>query len=135
MFTEITFGVAIVAAIIIPNIVGGWPMRFVVWPLLGGAAVYTGFLSLVTGLFITVMPLFIFLVEQFYYYWLGKRALAGTMGKEKQWIAQLIQEDDHEFKQAFRLVEPMRTKEIIIMADSKDELRELVVDEAYDDQS
>lgn len=53
-----------------------------------------------------------------------QRALNGEYGEMKQWIAELKQEDA-EFAAYFTALPDAHTREIKIIAESKDELREL----------
>lgn len=64
---------------------------------------------------------------------MGKRALAGKMGEETQWAAELVRAEDEEFIEAMKGTPRMRLKEFSIMADTKDELRTLVVNHYEED--
>jgi len=130
MFTPLTFGIALLAAVIIPRIIGGTPVRVLAFVSLGAAIVYTGFAPLWAGVLIALAPVFGALVGVLYFYWLGRRALAGKMGEEQQWMAEFINENDEEFMHAMAQINRMEAKELFVLAEDKEELRELALERA-----
>ena len=130
MFTPLTFGIALLAAVIIPRIIGGTPVRVLAFVSLGAATVYTGFAPLWAGVLIALAPVFGALVGVLYFYWLGRRALTGKMGEEQQWMAEFINENDEEFMHAMAQINRMEAKELFVLAEDKEELRELALERA-----
>jgi len=130
MFTPLTFGIALLAAVIIPRIIGGTPVRVLAFVSLGAATVYTGFVPLWGGVLIALAPLITFLLLIVYAYWLGQRALSGKMGEETQWIAELVKDDNKPFIEAMNHLNQSEMKEITIIADNKEELKELALERA-----
>lgn len=130
MFTTLTFGIALLAAVIIPRIIGGRPVRLLAFITLGASGVYTGFLPLWSGILIALAPVIVFLMTLVYFYWLGQRALAGKMGEEQRWMAELVRDDDTEFMQAMASIDQMDVKEIAVIANNKQELKELAIERA-----
>lgn len=133
MFTPLTFGFAVLAAIIIPRIVGGALLRVPAFIALGAVAVYTGFASLWGGIIIALSPFIVGLMTLLYFYWLGRRALAGKMGKKQQWMAEMVRDDNEPFIEAMESLDRMEMKEITVVADSKQELKELAIDRAAEE--
>ena len=130
MFTPLTFGIALLSAVIIPRIIGGTPVRVLAFVSLGAATVYTGFAPLWAGVLIALAPVFGALATVLYFYWLGRRALAGKMGEEQQWMAEFINENDEEFMHAMAQINRMEAKELFVLAEDKEELRELALERA-----
>lgn len=130
MFTPLTFGIALLAAVIIPRIIGGTPVRVLAFVSLGAATVYTGFAPLWAGVLISLAPVFGALATVLYFYWLGRRALSGKMGEEQQWMAEFINENDEEFMHAMAQINRMEAKELFVLAEDKEELRELALERA-----
>ena len=130
MFTPLTFSIALLAAVIIPRIIGGTPLRIFAFVALGAATVYTGFAPLWGGVLIALAPLLTFLSLIVYAYWVGQRALSGKMGKETQWIAELVKDDNKPFIEAMNHLNQDEVKEITIIAESKQELNELALERA-----
>lgn len=130
MFTPLTFGIALLAAVIIPRIIGGTPVRVLAFVSLGAATVYTGFAPLWAGVLIALAPVFGALATVMYFYWLGRRALSGKMGEEQQWMAEFINENDEEFMHAMAQINRMEAKELFVLAEDKEELRELALERA-----
>lgn len=84
-----------------------------------------GFLGL--GLYIASPAITMFAGLVFIYVQ-SKRALAGRMGDEVQWAAELYVEEDEDFIKAAKALPKKELKEIAIIAETKDGLRELTVE-------
>jgi len=130
MFTPLTFGIALLAEIIIPRIVGGALLRIVAFVGLGASAAYTGFVPLWGGVLIALAPILVALMAMLYFYILGKRALAGKMGEEQQWMAELVRDDNAPFIEALEHLDRTDVKEITVIAEDKEELKELALQRA-----
>lgn len=66
-----------------------------------------------------------------------KKTLSGDYGPEAQWAAEIADSGDEEFRFAVRVLSNREMREIGIIAESKEELRELTIerlDEKSDDQ-
>lgn len=63
------------------------------------------------------------------------RALKGSLGDEAQWAAEFIKEGDEEFTRAMTALPSQELKEARIIAESKEELREITIEryEEYND--
>lgn len=63
------------------------------------------------------------------------RALQGGLGDEAQWAAEFIKDGDQEFTRAMTALPSADLKEVKIIAESKNELRELTIEryEEYND--
>jgi hypothetical protein len=134
MFTPLTFGIALLVAIIIPRIVGGLPVEMLLFTALAVASVYTGFTSVWAGIVIATAPLIISGMSMLYFYWIGQRALAGKMGQEQQWIAELVNANDEKFMESMEALERMEVREVIVIADSKEELRQTIITRAQESE-
>jgi hypothetical protein len=134
MFTPLTFGIALLVAIIIPRIVGGLPVEVLLFTALAVASVYTGFTSVWAGIVIATAPLIVSGMGMLYFYWIGQRALAGKMGQEQQWIAELVDANDEKFMESMEALERMEVREVIVIADSKEELRQTIITRAQESE-
>lgn len=131
MFTPLTFGVALFAAIvIIPRIIEGALLRASAFIILGAVAVYTGFAPLWIGVGIALIPEVVGLISMLYFYWLGQRALSGKMGEPQKWMAELVRDDNVPFIEALENLDRTDVKEIAVIADNKQELKELALKRA-----
>jgi len=69
-----------------------------------------------------------------YMYYMSRKVLDGSMGEEAQWAGEIVKSGDQEFINAIQGLDGMDMKEIGIMAESKEELREMTLDEVRDDE-
>lgn len=106
--------------------------QFVGFVALGAVAVFLGVLPLWAGIALALTPAVTSVMAILYFYWLGQRALAGKMGQEQQWVAELVSADDEKFMESMNQISQMQMKEIFVIADSKEELRQTVIEEAED---
>lgn len=60
--------------------------------------------------------------------WQKRKTLNGKYGIESQWAAELVEDDDREFEIAMQHLPEMHLREVGVIAESKDELRELTID-------
>lgn len=135
MLAELTFAVALLAALIIPRFVGGFLLHQLLFMVVGAASVYTGFLPFFAGVAVALAPTLVLLALVGYYYWLGRRALSGKLGDGQKWIAEFARDDDKEFLEAMEQIDRRDVKEIIVIADSKQELKELAQERAAERDS
>lgn len=138
----------------IATIAGGIVVLWIVAAItrfLGGEGVATFVLQSITtttialALFVTstaglqlavafaLLPVFVRIFAIVWFYYIGKKVLNGDYGEESMWAAQLTDEGDTEFIEASTEITNMEMKEIGIVANSKQELRELVVERARED--
>lgn len=130
MLTNLTFGLALLAAIIIPRVLGMLELEIVAFVLIGASSVYSGFLPLWAGIIIAVVPIITNLFMWVYFIWLGRRALDGDFGEAQMWMAEYVRDGDPVFISALDQLSEMDKKEIILIADSKQELKELAMERA-----
>lgn len=83
-------------------------------------------IALTIGMVIT--PIVISVFYTLFMIWVGRRALNGDLGKESQWASELIDERDAEFITATRALPEIELKEVAILSESKEELREMTVE-------
>lgn len=97
--------------------------------IFAGVLLYAGFVgSTVAGGLITL----VFAIRLFAFIWfwnLGRKYLNGDYGKRTMWAAELAKEGDEEFIEAASNLTEMEMREVGIISDSKEELREMVVEE------
>lgn len=79
---------------------------------------------------IMVLPIVFAVAVYFWFAWLSRKVLDGSYGVEAQWAGELVREEDREFIDAVTQLDQMTIREIGIMSDSKEELRERTIDEA-----
>jgi len=106
--------------------------QFVGFVAIGGAAVFLGVLPLWAGIALALTPAVTNVMGILYFYWLGQRALKGKMGKEQQWMAELVDANDEKFMESMQELGRMEMKEITVIADSKEELRQAAIERAED---
>lgn len=63
-------------------------------------------------------------------YRVGKKALNGELGEKNQWTAELIFDGDEQFTGALETLSSIDKQEVIIEAETKQELRELTIERA-----
>lgn len=62
--------------------------------------------------------------------WRTKKALDGKYGKEAKWMMEYVRDGDQEFIEAAKSLDTMEQKEVSIIAESKEELRERTISRA-----
>jgi|SRR6056297_1130923 len=104
--------------------------------ILGAAAYYlhtSEIIGLPLAATIVLLPLFTQVFAYLWFMYVGKKVLSGEYGEEAQWAGELVEEEDAQFIEAMTSLDQMTIREIGIMSDSKEELRERTVDEASDE--
>ena len=104
--------------------------------ILGAAAYYlhtSEIIGLPLAATIVLLPLFTQVFAYLWFMYVGKKVLSGEYGEEAQWAGELVEEEDGQFIEAMTSLDQMTIREIGIMSDSKEELRERTVDEASDE--
>lgn len=97
--------------------------------IFAGVLLYAGFVgsTIAGGLVGLVFAIRIF---AFIWFWnLGRKYLNGDYGERTMWAAELAKEGDEEFIEAASNLNEMEMREVGIISDSKEELREMVVEE------
>lgn len=137
MLTITTFGIAVVALVLLPILrLVGVPaallgvVRFFGFIGLGIMSVMSGLLPIWAGALVAAVPVLTFLVTRLYFYRRGKKALRGDYGEKQKWVAEMVRDNDEEFMDAMGRVPKMDIKEAFVIADSKQELKELVIERA-----
>jgi len=104
--------------------------------ILGAAAYYlhtSEIIGLPLAATIVLLPLFTQVFAYLWFMYVGKKVLSGEYGEEAQWAGELVEEEDAQFIEAMTSLDQMTIREIGIMSDSKEELRERTVDEVSDE--
>jgi hypothetical protein len=100
----------------------------------GGGYLYTeGIIGLPLLVLLAFLPTSINVFHIIWFMWIGNNVLEGKYGEEAQWAGELVEEEDGQFIEAMTSLDQMKIREIGIMSDSKEELRERTVDEASDE--
>jgi len=100
----------------------------------GGGYLYTeGIIGLPLLVLLAFLPTIINVFHIIWFMWIGNNVLKGKYGEEAQWAGELVEEEDAQFIEAMTSLDQMTIREIGIMSDSKEELRERTVDEASDE--
>lgn len=100
-----------------------------------GYGLYTiGFIGIIPAIAIAAVPITTRVVSYIFIKILTRRAISGKMGKESRWAAELHRERDTEFMQAAQVLPRAHLTEVSILADSKEELRELTIERAEEYQ-
>jgi len=104
--------------------------------ILGAAAYYlhtSEIIGLPLAATIVLLPLFTQVFAYLWFMYVGKKVLSGEYGEEAQWAGELVEEGDSQFIDAVKQLDQMEIREIGIMAESKEELRERTVEEVSDE--
>lgn len=128
MLTFTTFALGLIAGIVIPLLIGRPRLQHLGLAAVAVVGYFTGLLPLWAAVLIALSPVVLFLIITVYMFWLGRRALAGKMGEEQQWMAELARDDDTEFIEAISQIDGADVREIVVIANSKSELRELAIE-------
>jgi len=85
---------------------------------------------------IVLIPLTIGVLSFLFVFWYTYRALNGKLGDEAKWMAELMRDDDNaEFAQAALSLPEQELNEIRIIAESKQELHDLIIKRANNDKN
>jgi hypothetical protein len=79
-----------------------------------------------------LMPLALRIFAYAWFYRQGKKLLNGDFGEQARWALELFEEGDDEFIEASARLSQIQLREIGIVADDKEELRELTVEHAQE---
>lgn len=100
----------------------------------GGAYLFTeGIIGLPLLVVLAFLPTIINVLKIIWVIWIGNNVLEGKYGEEAQWAGELVEAEDKQFIDAMTSLDQMTIREIGIMSESKEELRERTVDEASDE--
>lgn len=138
----INIGVALIATIVLLTVGarlldGVITSMFLQIGLIGvmcAALVAINFISLPVGIVLVLVPVKIRAFAYLWFWYLGNKVLDGSFGEEAQWAAELVEDNDTEFRKASKQLNKMEMREIGIVADSKEELRELVIKQSKGDE-
>lgn len=99
-----------------------------------GAAGYVllsiSFINLPVAVALGLLPLCLRIFAYGWFYYQGKKLLNGDYGEQARWAAELVQSGDTEFIEACARLPQVELREVGIMAEDKEELRELTVERA-----
>lgn len=102
--------------------------------VMGAILLYTEFIVLPVAVGLLLLPISAQLFAAIWFYHQGKKLLRGDFGDESMWAAEMASEEDEEFIMAADQLNKMQMREAGIEAESKDELRENVIDRAKEGQ-
>lgn len=103
----------------------------------GAVLAHVGYIGALGVVAFALTPLLIKILIIIFALVYRRAALKGRFGEESQWAAELIREGDEEFRQAARRLPETDLREVGIVAESKEELRDLTIEryEQYQDNS
>lgn len=82
------------------------------------------------GVVLVLMPPALRIVAAVWFYYIGKKVLNGDFGVESQWAAELVESGDEKFLEASNELTEMELRESGIVAETREELRESVIEKA-----
>lgn len=77
---------------------------------------------------VVASPIIVRIISLLLMLWVSKRALSGDMGQESMWAAELVKESDEKFSEATKNLPSYELREIGIIAESKEELRDMTIE-------
>jgi hypothetical protein len=92
-------------------------------------------IGLLAAVLIVLLPILFRLLSVILNYRAGKKVLDGEYGEAAMWAGELVQDEDEEFVQAMVTMSSTELREIGIIAESKEELRDITVEERHDQNS
>lgn len=126
-------------AFIVRQVGGGSLSTIVLQEILlavGAYYIYTlGAVGLPTALAIVSLPVIFRALAFVLRYRSGRKVLDGEYGDEAMWGGELVMDEDEEFIQAMVTVDDKELREIAIIAESKEELREMTLERMNDQNS
>ena len=126
-------GLSIVGMVVVGTVIKGMlglrsVINFVAQTLvLYGVATLLGLSMLQTGIMVA-FPLVIHLTKITLFKIVEARASRGHYGEEAQWAYELMKSDDEQFIHAQHVLPNREVREVSIIADSKDEMRDLMIE-------
>lgn len=96
----------------------------------GYALLSIGFINLPIAIALGLLPVVLQLFAYVWFYHQGKKVLNGDYGEQARWAAELVESGDTKFMEASARLPQMELREIGIMSDSKEELRENTIERA-----
>jgi hypothetical protein len=94
------------------------------------AGLYPATIGLPLAVALVILPTALRVVATVWFMQINKKVLRGDFGEESKWAAEIVQNGDEEFVQASNELSQMQLKEAGIVADSREALRERVVEMA-----
>lgn len=94
------------------------------------AGLYPATIGLPLAVALVILPTALRVVATVWFMHINKKVLRGDFGEESKWAAEIVQNGDEEFVQASNELSQMQLKEAGIVADSREALRERVVEMA-----
>lgn len=96
----------------------------------GYALLSISFISLPVAVALCLMPLGLRIFAYFWFWRQGKKVLNGDYGEQARWAAELVESGDDEFIEASAKLSQFELREIGILSDDKQELRNKTVEKA-----
>jgi hypothetical protein len=109
----------------------GWTLALqqVALAIFAAALFQNGIVGTLITAGLLALPLVVRIFAYLWFWRMGKKMLQGEYGEETKWAMELAKEGDDEFIEAADRLSELEMNEIGIIADSKEELRELVIEE------
>jgi hypothetical protein len=110
---------------------GGYLKTFFAQTLIvgsGAGLLYTQ--GIVSGLFaigMALLPVVLHVVTILWFVFVGYRVLSGKHGEQAMWAAEIVRDGDEDFEEASDGLTQRELREVGIIADSKEELREKTI--------
>lgn len=108
-------------------------LQAVVTMSIATALFHLSFVGIYVAVFVGVMPFILRVFAMFWFYYIGRKVLAGDYGEESKWAAEIVESGDTEFVEACKELTEMELRESGIVATDRSEMREIVVEKAEDE--
>lgn len=109
----------------------GWLLKgavqFLAAGIVAAVLVTVGYISLIGGAIFILALLIVKLLSLLFLTYYVRKARDGSFGKETRWATELIKSGDTEFTTATTQLPAQELQEVSIVAESKEELRDLTI--------
>lgn len=123
------FGTALLAKVVFNRgAVGVAVLQIIGMATLAYGLLSVGVVGIIGAGIIAAFPITTRLFAYLFVAWIKARAMSGKMGDETMWAAELVEEQDTEFIRATAALPSYELKEVGIIAESKEELRDLTIE-------
>jgi hypothetical protein len=123
-------------ATIVRTLGGGGGATLVSQCFVNGAVGYAlfsiSFVSAPIAMCIAALPVVVRAFAYLWFYRQGKKVLSGDYGESARWAAELVEEGDEEFIEASSQLTRIRLREVGIVSNNKQELRENTIEQAQE---
>lgn len=101
----------------------------------GYALLSVGFVGLPVAIALVILPFALRIFAYLWFYWQAKRVLDGKYGKQAKWAAELVESGDDEFLEASAELSQLDLREVGILSETKEELRENTIEQAEENDA